>query len=64
MKPLMEEIIRKNPYIKHSLTNMATNHTIVNIESTGENVGDPMEIKLFEFGQFRFNDKLVQQFDE
>ena len=50
MKPLMEEIIRKNPYIKHSLTNMATNHTIVNIESTGENVGDPMEIKLFEFG--------------
>lgn len=29
---------------------MAMNHTIVNVEETGQNVGDPMEIKLFEYG--------------
>lgn len=33
-----------------ALNNMAMNHTIVNVQQTGENVGDPMEIKLFEFG--------------
>lgn len=33
------------------------NHTIVNVEQTGENVGDPMEIKLFEFGQFKFSNE-------
>lgn len=34
---------------------MASNHSIIRIEETGELVGDPMEIKLFEFGQFTLN---------
>lgn len=34
----------------YALNNMAMNHTIVNVEETGQNVGDPMEIKLFEYG--------------
>lgn len=35
---------------------MASNHTIINVLSTGENVGDPMQIKLFEFGGYEFED--------
>lgn len=31
---------------------MASNHSIVQIEDTGQLVGDPMEIKLLTFGQF------------
>ena len=34
---------------------MASNHSIIKIEETEELVGDPMEIKLFEFGQFSLN---------
>ena len=34
---------------------MATNHSIIQIESTGELVGDPMEIKLFQFGEFELD---------
>ena len=34
---------------------MAANHSIVRIESTGEMIGDPMEIKLFDFGEFFLN---------
>jgi magnesium-transporting ATPase (P-type) len=35
------------PNFRLALNNMAMNHTIVNVEETKENVGDPMEIKLF-----------------
>ena len=31
---------------------MAVNHSITSIRETGEIVGDPMQIKLFEFGEF------------
>lgn len=34
---------------------MASNHSIIKIEETEELVGDPMEIKLFEFGNFKLN---------
>lgn len=34
---------------------MATNHSIVQIEKTGELIGDPMEIKLFQFGEFEMD---------
>jgi cation-transporting ATPase 13A2 len=40
-----------------ALNNMAMNHTIVSLEETGEHVGDPMEIKLFEFGEFQFSNE-------
>lgn len=43
----IEKTIMKNRYIERALTNMAANHSIVNVDATGENVGDPMEIKLF-----------------
>ena len=34
---------------------MAANHSIVKVESTGELVGDPMEVKLLLFGDFSIN---------
>jgi len=34
---------------------MAANHSLIMIEATGELVGDPMEVKIFEFGEFRLN---------
>ena len=37
---------------------MAVNHSIVRVEHTNENFGDPMEINLFEFGKFEFTNKL------
>lgn len=37
---------------------MASNHTIIRVVSTGQNVGDPMEVKLFEFGGYEFHDVL------
>lgn len=42
--------------LKFALTNMATNHTIVKLKSTGKNVGDPMEVKMFEFGGYYLKD--------
>lgn len=39
---------------------MATNHTIVRLQSNGENVGDPMEVKMFEFGQFQISDEFIE----
>jgi cation-transporting ATPase 13A3/4/5 len=65
----LPEIINLNKGINSALNNMAMNHTIVNVEETKENVGDPMEIKLFEFGNFYFsgenNDKaeVIMSFD-
>jgi len=38
---------------------MASNHSIIRIEATGEMIGDPMEIKLFEFGEFTLNQSLA-----
>jgi P-type E1-E2 ATPase len=40
-------ILSNHEDILLALNNMAMNHTIVNVEETKENVGDPMEIKLF-----------------
>ncbi len=39
-----------------ALNNMAVNHTIVQLDGTGEYIGDPMEVKMFEFGEFQLND--------
>ena len=36
---------------KMALANMACNHTVVKLESTGELIGDPMEIELLKFSQ-------------
>ena len=34
---------------------MASNNSIIKIEATNELIGDPMEIKTFEFGRFQLN---------
>lgn len=34
---------------------MASNNSIIKIEATDELIGDPMEIKAFEFGRYRLN---------
>lgn len=47
--------LKAKPYLYEIFNNMASNHSIIRIEETGELVGDPMEIKLFEFGQFTLN---------
>ena len=36
---------------------MATNHSLSVIEESGEIVGDPMEVKLFEFGEFQVSNE-------
>ena len=43
----MADLIQKKPYLFEMLNNMASNHSIIKIEESGELVGDPMEIKLF-----------------
>ena len=48
----IEKTLMKCRYIEKALINMAVNHTLTYVESTGQIVGDPMEIKLFEFGEF------------
>jgi magnesium-transporting ATPase (P-type) len=35
-----------------ALNNMASCHSIMNLQGTNKLIGDPMEIKLFEFGRF------------
>jgi magnesium-transporting ATPase (P-type) len=47
--------MEKRPYLVDVFNNMASNHSIIKIEETEELVGDPMEIKLFEFGEFTLN---------
>jgi magnesium-transporting ATPase (P-type) len=37
---------------------MAANHSIIKIEATNELVGDPMEVKVFEFGRYILNQSL------
>ena len=51
----LEAELSKKPYLLDILNNMASNHSIIKVESTEELVGDPMEIKLFEFGKFSLN---------
>lgn len=41
----------------HALNNMASCHSIMNLEGTDKLIGDPMEIKLFEFGGYRLVEK-------
>ena len=43
----VEETLKQKPYLFHIFNNMASNHSIIRIEETGEMIGDPMEIKLF-----------------
>jgi len=43
----MIENIKTKPYYLPILNNMASNHSIIKIEETGELIGDPMEVKLF-----------------
>ena len=40
------------------LTNIAANHSIIKIEDTNELIGDPMEVKMFNFGKFVLNQSI------
>jgi magnesium-transporting ATPase (P-type) len=51
----MLENCSKYPFLNTILTNMASNNSIIKIEATKELVGDPMEVKTFEFGRYRLN---------
>lgn len=42
----IEELVKKEVYMEHILNNMASNHSIIRLEETGELIGDPMEVKL------------------
>ena len=53
--------VKVKPYYLPALNNMASNHSIVKIEATGELIGDPMEIKAFQFGQFKLNQTISDQ---
>ena len=37
---------------------MGINHSLAYLETTGQIVGDPMELKLFEFGEFEFQQSI------
>lgn len=50
--------VKVKPYYLPVLNNMAANHSIIKIEASGELVGDPMEIKAFQFGKFDLNQQL------
>jgi hypothetical protein len=39
--------------------NIAANHSIIKIEATNELIGDPMEIKAFQFGQYFLDHSLT-----
>ncbi len=42
----IDDLLEKEKYMKHILNNMASNHSIIRLEDTGELIGDPMEVKL------------------
>lgn len=42
----IDDLLEKEKYMKHILNNMASNHSIIRLEETGELIGDPMEVKL------------------
>jgi hypothetical protein len=45
-KIVIEDLLQKEKYMEHILNNMASNHSIIRLEETGELIGDPMEVKL------------------
>lgn len=49
-KPNLDDLLRKEKYLFEIFNNMASNHSIIRLEETGELIGDPMEIKLLQFG--------------
>lgn len=51
----MLETAEKTPFLNTILTNMASNNSIIKIEATDELIGDPMEVKAFQFGRFHLN---------
>lgn len=61
MSRYMIDNTKIKPYYLPALNNMAANHSIIKIEATGELIGDPMEIKAFQFGQFRLNQAPADQ---
>jgi hypothetical protein len=52
---------KTKPYYLPILNNMASNHSIIKIEETGELIGDPMEVKLFQFGKYTLNQTNLEQ---
>lgn len=54
-RPNVEALLEKEKYLYGIFNNMASNHSIIRLEDTGELIGDPMEIKLLEFGEFTLN---------
>lgn len=42
----IEDLVKKESYMEHILNNMASNHSIIRLEETGELIGDLMEVKL------------------
>lgn len=51
----MLDDIKTQSHLTDILTNMASNNSIIKIEATSELIGDPMEVKAFEFGRFHLN---------
>lgn len=54
-RPNVSALLEKEKYLIGIFNNMASNHSIIRLEDTGELIGDPMEIKLLEFGEFTLN---------
>ena len=53
---IMQEKARDTQHYSAAiLSNMACNHSLIVVEESGQLIGDPMEVKLFEFGQFTLN---------
>lgn len=49
---MLQGMLKEKPDLIYNLNNMAVNHTIVQLEETKEFIGDPMEVKLFEYGEY------------
>lgn len=45
-KPNIESLLNREKYLYSIFNNMASNHSIIRLEDTGELIGDPMEVKL------------------
>jgi len=46
---------KKIPNIKNILYNFGSNHSLIENLRSKEIIGDPMELKVFEFGDFKFD---------
>ena len=55
MSDYMIKNIRIKPYYIPLLIHMAANHSIIKLKASGELVGDPMEIRAFQFGRYRLD---------